>query len=148
MGSRVWSASEAVTYYTLSPKSTTSPKLKPISKTNPFPKLSPKTQTKNHKSTWSQKQSKRPVRVIVVEHKRTEDSNPMEVSHNQDTVETSEAERVVLVPIRTEQRLARKRSERKTYLVAAIMSSLGVSSAAIFAVYYRFHCQMQVSLKC
>ncbi|EXB37306.1 Beta-carotene 3-hydroxylase [Morus notabilis] len=44
---------------------------------------------------------------------------------------------------RTEQRLARKRKERNAYLVAAIMSSLGVSSAAIMAVYYRFSWQMQ-----
>lgn len=44
---------------------------------------------------------------------------------------------------RTERRLARKRKERNAYLVAAVMSSLGVSSAAIMAVYYRFSWQMQ-----
>jgi beta-carotene 3-hydroxylase len=38
---------------------------------------------------------------------------------------------------------ARKRSERRTYLVAAVMSSLGVTSMAVAAVYYRFSWQMK-----
>ncbi|XP_004496526.1 beta-carotene hydroxylase 2, chloroplastic [Cicer arietinum] len=40
-------------------------------------------------------------------------------------------------------KLARKNSERFTYLIAAIMSSFGVTSMAIFAVYYRFSWQME-----
>ncbi|XP_074282231.1 beta-carotene hydroxylase 2, chloroplastic-like [Silene latifolia] len=40
-------------------------------------------------------------------------------------------------------KLARKKSERFTYLVAAVMSSFGVTSLAIMAVYYRFHWQME-----
>ncbi|XP_023551817.1 beta-carotene hydroxylase 2, chloroplastic-like [Cucurbita pepo subsp. pepo] len=41
------------------------------------------------------------------------------------------------------QRLARKRSERFTYLVAAVMSSFGITSMAVMAVYYRFYWQME-----
>ncbi|KAL2920764.1 Beta-carotene 3-hydroxylase chloroplastic [Bienertia sinuspersici] len=40
-------------------------------------------------------------------------------------------------------KLARKKSERFTYLVAAVMSSLGITSMAIMAVYYRFYWQME-----
>ncbi|TKY45249.1 Beta-carotene 3-hydroxylase [Spatholobus suberectus] len=40
-------------------------------------------------------------------------------------------------------KLARKRSERFTYLVAAVMSSFGITSMAVFAVYYRFSWQME-----
>lgn len=44
---------------------------------------------------------------------------------------------------RVEERLARKRAERRTYLVAAVMSSLGITSMAVAAVYYRFAWQME-----
>ncbi|KAJ4953613.1 hypothetical protein NE237_030445 [Protea cynaroides] len=44
---------------------------------------------------------------------------------------------------RTAERLARKQSERYTYLVAAIMSSLGITSLAVASVYYRFYWQME-----
>ncbi|CAM0870284.1 unnamed protein product [Alopecurus aequalis] len=40
-------------------------------------------------------------------------------------------------------RKARKESERRTYLVAAVMSSLGITSMAAAAVYYRFAWQME-----
>lgn len=42
------------------------------------------------------------------------------------------------------EKLARKKSERSTYLVAAVMSSFGVISMAVMAVYYRFYWQMEV----
>lgn len=45
---------------------------------------------------------------------------------------------------RVAEKLARKRSERFTYLVAAVMSSLGITSMAVMAVYYRFWWQMEV----
>lgn len=45
---------------------------------------------------------------------------------------------------RVEERLARKKMERTTYLVAAIMSSVGITSMAAMAVYYRFAWQMEV----
>ncbi|KAJ1693575.1 hypothetical protein LUZ63_010273 [Rhynchospora breviuscula] len=41
------------------------------------------------------------------------------------------------------ERIARKKSERKTYLIAAVMSSLGITSMAVLAVYYRFAWQME-----
>ncbi|KAL5216573.1 hypothetical protein ABZP36_007974 [Zizania latifolia] len=44
---------------------------------------------------------------------------------------------------RIAERRARKQSERRTYLVAAVMSSLGVTSMAVAAVYYRFHWQLE-----
>nr|AEB61491.1 beta carotene hydroxylase-1 [Morus indica] len=44
---------------------------------------------------------------------------------------------------RVAEKLARKRSERFTYLVAAVLSSLGITSMAVMAVYYRFHWQME-----
>lgn len=44
---------------------------------------------------------------------------------------------------RAEGRMARKKSERFTYLVAAVMSSFGITSMAVLAVYYRFSWQME-----
>ncbi|CAL9146313.1 unnamed protein product [Musa hybrid cultivar] len=44
---------------------------------------------------------------------------------------------------RMEERAARKQEERRTYLIAAVMSSLGITSMAIAAVYYRFSWQME-----
>ncbi|KAG8073253.1 hypothetical protein GUJ93_ZPchr0006g42614 [Zizania palustris] len=41
------------------------------------------------------------------------------------------------------ERAARKQSERRTYLVAAVMSSLGITSMAAASVYYRFAWQME-----
>ncbi|KAL8134627.1 beta-carotene hydroxylase 2, chloroplastic-like [Apium graveolens] len=40
-------------------------------------------------------------------------------------------------------RMARKNTERFTYLVAAVMSSFGITSMAVFAVYSRFAWQME-----
>lgn len=47
---------------------------------------------------------------------------------------------------RLAEKLARKRSERFTYLVAAVMSSLGITSMAVLAIYYRFSWQMEVPI--
>ncbi|KAH0748770.1 hypothetical protein KY290_028002 [Solanum tuberosum] len=44
---------------------------------------------------------------------------------------------------RLAEKLARKKSERFTYLVAAVMSSFGITSMAVMAVYYRFSWQME-----
>lgn len=44
---------------------------------------------------------------------------------------------------RLAEKLARKKSERFTYLLAAVMSSFGITSLAIMAVYYRFSWQME-----
>lgn len=42
------------------------------------------------------------------------------------------------------EKVARKRSERFTYLIAAVMSSFGITSMSVMAVYYRFAWQMEV----
>ncbi|OAY73724.1 Beta-carotene 3-hydroxylase, chloroplastic [Ananas comosus] len=60
-----------------------------------------------------------------------------EATSNRSSIEDSEAER------RIAERVARKRSERRTYLMAAVMSSLGITSMAVAAVYYRFAWQME-----
>ncbi|TYH41203.1 hypothetical protein ES332_D12G300000v1 [Gossypium tomentosum] len=49
----------------------------------------------------------------------------------------------ILIPPHVAEKLARKKSERFTYLVAAVMSSFGITSMAIMAVYYRFSWQME-----
>ncbi|KAK7283611.1 hypothetical protein RIF29_13248 [Crotalaria pallida] len=48
-----------------------------------------------------------------------------------------------LIPPHVAEKLARKKSERFTYLVAALMSSLGITSLGVLAVYYRFSWQME-----
>jgi beta-carotene 3-hydroxylase len=55
-----------------------------------------------------------------------------------------EEEAALAASRRVAERKARKQSERRTYLVAAVMSSLGVTSMAIASVYYRFAWQMEV----
>ncbi|XP_071710475.1 beta-carotene hydroxylase 2, chloroplastic-like [Rutidosis leptorrhynchoides] len=70
--------------------------------------------------------------------------------------ETSDSDEIIPVIISTpsssssisnqrviDEKMARKKSERFTYLVAAIMSTLGITSMAIMAVYYRFSWQME-----
>ncbi|KAL3653557.1 hypothetical protein CASFOL_003238 [Castilleja foliolosa] len=46
-------------------------------------------------------------------------------------------------PVRASERAARKSSERFTYLIAAVMSSLGITSMAVVTVYCRFSWQME-----
>ncbi|XP_039046522.1 beta-carotene 3-hydroxylase 1, chloroplastic-like isoform X3 [Hibiscus syriacus] len=53
----------------------------------------------------------------------------------------------ILIPAHVAEKLARKRSERFTYLVAAVMSSFGITSMAVMAVYYRFSWQMEVGME-
>ncbi|XP_062030457.1 beta-carotene hydroxylase 2, chloroplastic-like [Rosa rugosa] len=55
-----------------------------------------------------------------------------------------QTERRSVITPRVAERLARRKSERNTYLVAAIMSSLGVTSAVAMAVYYRFSWQTEI----
>lgn len=45
---------------------------------------------------------------------------------------------------RVEEKIARKKSERFTYLIAAVMSTFGITSMAVMAVYSRFSWQMEV----
>lgn len=43
-----------------------------------------------------------------------------------------------------EEKMVRKKSERDAYLIAALVSSFGITSMAAIAVYYRFSWQMEV----
>ncbi|PIN26454.1 Beta-carotene 3-hydroxylase [Handroanthus impetiginosus] len=54
-----------------------------------------------------------------------------------------ENEKHISVAVRRAEKAARKRSERFTYLVAAVMSSFGITSMAILGVHYRFSWQME-----
>jgi beta-carotene 3-hydroxylase len=59
-------------------------------------------------------------------------------------VPSLEEEAAAAASRRLAEKKARKQSERRTYLVAAVMSSLGVTSMAVASVYYRFAWQMEV----
>lgn len=80
---------------------------------------------------------------MIVLNKKTED-HAMQASKDKNPREFDESKAQIIVP-RKEERFSRKKKERYTYLVAAVMSSLGVTSAAVIAVYYRFAWQMQVN---
>nr|ATL77042.1 beta-carotene hydroxylase [Phellodendron amurense] len=56
---------------------------------------------------------------------------------------TEESSLQISTAARVAEKLARKKNERFTYLVAAVMSSFGITSMAIMAVYYRFSWQME-----
>ncbi|KAM0989131.1 hypothetical protein FF1_013099 [Malus domestica] len=59
-------------------------------------------------------------------------------------LETDDSQIPIVIPsIRVAKKLSRKKSERFTYLVATVMSSFGITSMAIMAVYYRFYWQME-----
>jgi len=51
----------------------------------------------------------------------------------------------ILMTSRLLKKAEKKKSERFTYLIAAVMSSFGITSMAIMAVYYRFSWQMKVN---
>eukprot|EP00262_Sarcandra_glabra_P010245 TRINITY_DN25269_c0_g1_i1.p1 TRINITY_DN25269_c0_g1~~TRINITY_DN25269_c0_g1_i1.p1 ORF type:complete len:305 (-),score=27.80 TRINITY_DN25269_c0_g1_i1:217-1131(-) len=74
---------------------------------------------------------------FVMEEKKKDDVVGEEI-----TVESSSDETQIST-VRAAERFARKRSERFTYLIAAVMSSFGITSMAIAAVYYRFAWQME-----
>lgn len=71
-------------------------------------------------------------------------SDPQIVNLVEKGPEEDVRDRPILIPARVAEKLARKRSERLTYLVAAVMSSFGITSMAAMAVYYRFSWQMEV----
>nr|XP_043615242.1 beta-carotene hydroxylase 2, chloroplastic-like [Erigeron canadensis] len=79
--------------------------------------------------------------VCFVAGDKKMDTRPVEMDSSTNPVADSEvvtnSNRVV------EEKMARKKSERLTYLVAAIMSTFGITSLAIMAVYYRFSWQME-----
>ncbi|KAJ0263276.1 Beta-carotene 3-hydroxylase 2 [Hirschfeldia incana] len=74
----------------------------------------------------------------VVEPRRQ--SSPVD---NDERLERTNAIDPELLALRLAEKLERKKSERFTYLIAAVMSSFGVTSMAVMAVYYRFSWQME-----
>ncbi|XP_062074410.1 beta-carotene hydroxylase 2, chloroplastic-like [Humulus lupulus] len=140
MASGVWTGSGAV-IYSFGRKLIPSPK--PISESISLSFSAQKTNLNRTDCNHSRKQSKG-IRIVVLNQK-TEDYHAMQVSDeiSPRKLDESKSETQIIVPRISEDRLARKKIERHAYLVAAIMSSLGVSSAAIIAVYYRFSWQME-----
>lgn len=62
-----------------------------------------------------------------------------------EVVQQKKREDLQISHVRAAERRERKKSERTTYLIAAVMSSLGITAMAVAAVYYRFAWQMEVS---
>lgn len=83
---------------------------------------------------------------MIVEKKRDDKDIVVAESSTDHRCESKSKDGQTVTIPGTEERHERKRNERHTYLVAALMSSVGVSSASILAVYYRFYCQIQVKV--
>ncbi|GMI71599.1 beta-hydroxylase 1, BETA CAROTENOID HYDROXYLASE 1 [Hibiscus trionum] len=78
---------------------------------------------------------------FVVENERQKQSGPLPQMVEQGSEDVSDSQ--ILIPAPVSEKLARKRSERFTYLVAAVMSSFGITFMSVMAVYYRFWWQME-----
>ncbi|GMY07306.1 beta-carotene hydroxylase 2, chloroplastic-like [Fagus crenata] len=76
--------------------------------------------------------------VIMEDHKQK-----TQLVNLKDEVPESDGMNSQIPSLRVAEKLARKKSERFTYLVAAVMSTFGITSMAIMAVYYRFSWQME-----
>ncbi|CAA7060280.1 unnamed protein product [Microthlaspi erraticum] len=77
----------------------------------------------------------------VVEERRQ--SSPIDNDERPESTSSTTAIDAELLASRLAEKLERKKSERSTYLIAAVMSSFGITSMAIMAVYYRFSWQME-----
>ncbi|CAH2077952.1 unnamed protein product [Thlaspi arvense] len=76
----------------------------------------------------------------VVEERRQ--SSPTDNDERPEST-SSAARDAEFLALRLAEKLERKKSERFTYLIAAVMSSFGITSMAIMSVYYRFSWQME-----
>ncbi|XP_010442795.1 PREDICTED: beta-carotene 3-hydroxylase 2, chloroplastic [Camelina sativa] len=74
---------------------------------------------------------------FVVEERKQ--SFPMDEDKPESTTSSLE----MLARTRLIKKAERKKTERMTYFIAAVMSSFGITSLAIIAVYYRFYWQMK-----
>ncbi|WVZ15753.1 hypothetical protein V8G54_013319 [Vigna mungo] len=106
---------------------------KPIPATLPFSPL-----RISHHTTFLKTQKLSPFTLSVL----TQDPKKSTHMEIEDQEQPSPSPPQVLSP-KLAEKLARKESERFTYLVAAVMSSFGVTSMAVLAVYYRFAWQME-----
>lgn len=71
-------------------------------------------------------------------------SSPIENDERPESTSSTTAIDAEYLALRLAEKLERKKSERSTYLIAAVLSSFGITSMAIMAVYYRFSWQMEV----
>lgn len=116
---------------------------------NPFFGSKPSSVTKlfclsvrHRRPTFSRRRKTTLTAVCFVTEERNQ-STQMEVHGEEEDVANQIDNQIVSV--RVAERLARKKSERFTYLVAAVMSTFGITSMAVMAVYYRFSWQMEGS---
>ncbi|KAJ7952266.1 putative Beta-carotene hydroxylase [Quillaja saponaria] len=84
---------------------------------------------------------RRTIRLVM--EKKTEDAGDVEV-YNETTIKPIDYNKNQISISRGSQKLPKKTTERYTYLVAAILSSFGITSMAAISVYYRFSLQMEV----
>ncbi|XP_027771101.1 beta-carotene hydroxylase 1, chloroplastic-like isoform X2 [Solanum pennellii] len=85
--------------------------------------------------------------LFVLENEKLNSAIQSESEVIEDRIQVEINEEKSLAASWLAEKLARKKSERFTYLVAAVMSSLGITSMAILAVYYRFSWQMEVGME-
>ncbi|KAL1136860.1 hypothetical protein V6Z11_A12G267700 [Gossypium hirsutum] len=83
--------------------------------------------------------------MVLQQRRKNLESEKEIMINNSDAIKSYEAfNHVSQIKLsKSEERLAKKKFERTTYLLAAILSSLGISSMAIMAVYCRFSWQME-----
>ncbi|GLU24311.1 hypothetical protein SLE2022_402550 [Rubroshorea leprosula] len=103
---------------------------KPVGLLSPFP---------HHRNVLRTQKNSRFAVCFVVEEKKQNPQIETIPEEGSDGIKDAQ----ILMPPHVAEKLARKRSERITYLVAAVMSSFGITSMAIMAVYYRFSWQME-----
>ncbi|KAK1261941.1 hypothetical protein QJS04_geneDACA011532 [Acorus gramineus] len=85
-----------------------------------------------------------PPQIIETEEVDKEEEGETTSSGSFEAVDQEQVEEGKISAVsRAEERMARKRFERYTYLVAAVMSSFGITSMAIVAIYYRFSWQFE-----
>lgn len=92
---------------------------------------------------WWRRRRSAAVCFVVGKSPSSEIKEAEEIESSDAAAEEEEKRRILLD--RTAEKIARKQAERRTYLAAAVMSSLGITSMAVAAVYYRFYWQMEVS---
>nr|XP_010933981.2 LOW QUALITY PROTEIN: beta-carotene 3-hydroxylase 2, chloroplastic-like [Elaeis guineensis] len=92
---------------------------------------------------WKQRRPAAAVCFVVGQSGRSEITEETGISDAAAAAAAAEEEERRILLNRTAEKMARKQSERRTYLMAAVMSSLGITSMAIAAVYYRFYWQME-----
>ncbi|XP_057951249.1 beta-carotene hydroxylase 2, chloroplastic-like isoform X2 [Malania oleifera] len=80
---------------------------------------------------------------LVMEDERDGATAEIESENLQSPEEMANQIGDLITAARVAEKLSRKRSERFTYLVAAVMSSFGITSLAVMSVYYRFSWQME-----